>query len=344
MKDDPAALEAARAQLAAAPDDLEALKLFAAAAKNSGRREEAVAAARAAYARRPGRPLYEFLRGLCTFPEMQDVPRPPDEVSPDAPKLAGGEPGQDLVKWRPFSRMLDEVVLFPVADSTGAIILASSAILIGVLSYLPAGSLFALLLQLALAGYYWNVLAASGAGHRHNPGWPDFTDLWEMVGLHLRWILIFALCFFPVLLGLGSIALAYAQGSTTSVLGLAVGTIAVFLAGAFYYPMALMLAGFGHSVFAALNVPLGLISIRRILGDYTLAVLFVILALGGSAALNFVISFLMSRVPLLLGMFVSIVGQVVTIYSAVLIMRAVGLLYYARARDLAWFEVPRETA
>lgn len=344
MKNDPAALEAARAQLAEAPDDLEVLKAFATAAKHADRREEAVAAAREAYARKPSRPLYEFLRGLCTYPEFQSVPPPPDEVSPDAPKLAGGELGRDLVTWRPYSRMLDEVVLFPVSDSTGAIILISSAVLIGGFSCLPAGGLFALFFQLALAGYYWNVLSASGAGHRHNPGWPDFADLWEMVGLHLRWIGITALCFLPAATAAGSALLAFSNQSTSAALGLGAGAFALLILGCFYYPMALMLAGFSHSVFAALDLPLAIASIRRIPGDYLLAALIVLVCLGLAVAAGMTAGVFWRVAPLPLVIMAAVLHQGVQVYLAVLIMRAVGLLYYARARDLAWFEAPREPA
>ncbi len=338
MRNEAAALEAARAQLAQAPDDPGALACFVEAAKAADRRDEAVSVLRAAYARRPGPELYAQLRRICTFPEFQLVPPPPGMEAADAARVSVGSPARDVIPRRPYGRMLDDIALYPVRDSTGLTILLASVACLTVASYIS--SLLVLVLEMFLVGYYWNVLASSGVGERHNPGWPDGLDFWEVFRVYLRWALATLVCFLPAYVFFIMAATALAGPNAAVPWALVGAGLAGLVFGALYYPMAMMMVGFGHSWLEVFNLRVAIPSIARIFGDYLLCAA----AVAGSWILHTVIRAgvrWVAKGVLPVEIAAVAVGYVLVIYLFTMQMRAIGLLYYAREHDLGWFENPR---
>jgi len=315
-----AVLEAARARLAGSPDDPAALRAFAEAARDAGRRDEGVATVRRAYLRKPTREVYALLREICTFPEFQDVdpPEKPPPIPPVSEALA-----KDRIEWKPYALLLDQILFYPVRSGTGIFVLVSGALLVSV-AQLKIGGCLTGIVNSYLAVYLWSVLRESAYGGRSNPGWPDFESFFDIVRAYLRWLMVTLGCFGPFLFVILS-------GHTW--LHIAAASV-LLLAGAFYFPMALLVVGFSENGFNVINAPVVFGSIRRIARDYFICVGFVVGSYIASIALEIGLRFAMAHSPAWLAILFMI--RALNVYMLILQMRAIGLLYFVRSKDLGW--------
>jgi hypothetical protein len=140
---------AAQMKLGAKPDDLATLKEFAEAARGFDKRDDALAALKAAYERRPTTELYAELRAICTYPEFQAIKPPPES---GAPKVQVGT-GAEVLPHKPFPMLLDQVIFYPVQNGLAVFILVCCTIL------MAAGDLLRLAGPLGVAGWLilWGV-------------------------------------------------------------------------------------------------------------------------------------------------------------------------------------------
>jgi hypothetical protein len=106
--------------------------------------------------------------------------------------------------------------------------------------------------------------------------------------------------------------------------------------------MALMLAGFTHDTWQIFNLPSALRSIVKIPGDYLICLGFFVASyvmvvlieiLLGNVGAN---ALAQKQVPL--WVVLTIFARVIDTYLIMVQMRTVGLLYYAREKDLGWFQ------
>ena len=327
---------AARARLAAAPDDLVALKDFAEAAKAVDRRSEGLDALQAAYKRNPSHALHSALRSICTFPEFQAIPPPPEEAgpAPDTRSLTSLE----TIPRRAYPLMLDQVVFYPVRDGASIFILLGCSLLLAVGSFCSRFGCLGWVFAAAISGYafayLWTVVASSGVGEKTTPGWPDFSGVWELFGAFGRWVMVWVACLGPAL-ALLIYGIARGEGPGLVV---PIGVIGLALLGLAYYPMAIMLAGFTHDMWQVFNFPSGYRSILRMPGDYLICLGFFISGYLAVVVIELALIYVAQRMPL--GPWIAIMAmcRVLDTYLLIMQMRAVGLLYYAREKDLGWFQ------
>jgi hypothetical protein len=323
---------AAQQKLAAKPDDLATLKEFAEAARAFDKRDDGVSALKTAYLKRPTPELYAELRTFCTYPEFQSI-KPPAESA--APKVQAGT-GAEILPRKAFPLLLDQVILYPVQDGMSVFILLTStvAMTVGALfayAYGGLGIMAAVIFFGIVFGYLWSVMDASGMGEKRTRGWPDLTNPEEFGSAIGQYYMVLVICFGPsiaflVLNPLDNVALAL------------IGSLVLAFGGALYYPMALMLAGFTHSAWEALNLPSGIRSIAKMPIDYLICLAFILFSLMVVTFGQFLLGHTFADAPFPVRILVGLMVQALTVYLLTVQMRTVGLLYYAREKDLGWFQ------
>jgi hypothetical protein len=336
-----ATYRAAKERLSAAPNDLTALKEFSEAARAAGHRPEALDALKAAYSKRPTQELYAELRIICTYPEFQALAKPPESGAAPA-KQAGT--GAELLPRKPFPLLLDQVVLYPVQDGLSVFILICCSMMLGIGNIVwtlagPLGIGAAIILAGFPCAYFWTVVTSSGMGEKRTRGWPDVTDPAEMSEAFGRWGMVSIACFAPAVFMLVYNPLFNHEPLESVHIFSAIG---LGFLGVCYYPMALMLAGFTHDSWQIFNLPSALRSIVKIPGDYLICLGFFVASyvmvvlieiLLGNVGAN---ALAQKQVPL--WVVLTIFGRVIDTYLIMVQMRTVGLLYYAREKDLGWFQ------
>ncbi len=327
---------AAKERLAAAPDDLAALREFTEASRGVNKRDDALAAMKAAYQRRPTPELYAELRSICTYPEFQSVAPPPQ--APGAPQKQSAT-GAELLPRKPFPMLLDQTIFYPVQDGLSIFILICCALMIGVGNILwTYAGILGLAGAIILAGfpfaYFWTVVTSSGMGEKRTRGWPDVSDPGEMSEAFGRWFMVSIACFAPAVLFLIFHPLSETPLDLINILG----AIGLGLLGVCYYPMALMLAGFTHDSMQIFNLPSAIRSIAKIPGDYMICLGFFVGVYVLVVAIEIFLNAVAESAPIPLWIALLIFSRVIDTYLVIVQMRTVGLLYYAREKDLGWFQ------
>ena len=324
---------AAKERLAHAPDDLAALREFSLAARDFDKRDEAVAALKSAYQRRPTPELYGDLRQICTYPEFQAI-APPASQGKEPTKQAAT--GAEILPRKAFPMLLDQVIFYPVQDGLSVFILITCAISMTIGSMFAGamggiGIAAAVIFMGIVFGYLWSVMHASGMGEKRTRGWPDFSNPEDFGAAVGQYYMVFAICFAPAFIVL---FMNPFDNETLSVLA-SIGLAGI---GVLYYPMAMMMAGFTHSAWEALNLPSGLKSIFRMPMDYLICLAFIAFTFVVVTVAQVLIMVTFADAPFLVRVGISVVAQVASVYLLIVQMRAVGLLYYAREKDLGWFQ------
>jgi uncharacterized membrane protein len=127
------------------------------------------------------------------------------------------------------------------------------------------------------------------------------------------------------------------SGATKTVIVI-VAAIALFFLGVLYYPMALMLAGFTQSIAELFNLPAAIRSIAKISGDYLICLGFFIGSYLLVAVVLFVLNVAAAGLPWPVRFGIVFIGWCINTYLFIVQMRTAGLLYYAREKDLGWFQ------
>lgn len=330
-----ARFKAAKERLAMSPDDLATLKQFAEAARGFDKRDDAVSAMKAAYQRRPTPELYAELRSICTYPEFQAIAKPPEK--PGAAPAPQAGTGAELLPRKPFPLLLDQVIFFPVQDGLSVFILITCAVSMTIGSIFTwamggIGIAAALIFFGIVFGYLWTVMHASGMGEKHTRGWPDMANPEEFGAAIGQYYLVSLICFAPAL------AVLYFQPLGEDEVTNLLAAIGVALIGVLYYPMALMLAGFTHSAGEALNFPSGFRSIGKMPVDYLVCLGFIIFTEIVVIVGQVLIQVTFAEAPIPMRILLGFMIQTASVYLLIMKMRAVGLLYYAREKDLGWFQ------
>ena len=316
------------------PASRESVRAVVEAAKAEERRAEAVALLRGAYEPDHPRFVYEALRELLTYPEFSALPAPP--------ATAVGAHGEALVPRGNYASMLGGTFAYPFSSSASVTVLLVGGLLFGgAMGLLRIGGCLLLVCLMAVLGYlvaYWfNVVLESAQGKRVAPGWPESGDLWEYAGCFLRWWLATAIVSTPAIV-LFSLWLAEAeQARSAAVLAhpAFIGFFIAALAGTIYYPMALMLAAFGGTWWAPFNLKAGLSAIARLRSDYFLCVFYFVATVAVEMAVEgALVRAVGTQGWLPIAVRVGAAWLTFTMY--VVQMRALGLLYYAREKELDW--------
>jgi hypothetical protein len=290
---------------------------------------------KAAYQRRATPELYAELRAICTYPEFQAIAKPPENPGAGPAKQAGS--GAEILPKKPFLTLLDQVIFYPVQDGQSVFILISCAISMTIGSIFAGamggiGIAAALLFFGVVFGYLWTVLHGSGMGEKHTRGWPDLTNPEEFGQAVGQYYLTVLFCFAP------AIAVMIFRPLGDELPPNAVAAVLLAFIGMLYFPMALMLSGFTHSAWEALNFPSGLRSIAKMPMDYLICLAFLVGSGIAIVAGQVVIRVVFLNASLPVEIVVSLVVQTASVYLMIVQMRTVGLLYYAREKDLGWFQ------
>ncbi|MBI2901162.1 MAG: DUF4013 domain-containing protein [Planctomycetes bacterium] len=196
-----------------------------------------------------------------------------------------------------------------------------------------------------LAAYYVNVIKTSGVGQKSPPDWPDLSHPADMVGFGIQWILAGAAAFFPAIL-----ITLFVLPEMYNVLGFALLGMSALL-GIFVYPMAILTTALYGSVGAAFNYPFVVNSIMRIMREYVMAwVCLLVLAIAvtllfllgmalniGAALAGGTIGGELIGVVILFLLYQLIVAAV-SLYGYMVFCRLLGQVYYFSQRKLGWFE------
>ncbi|HEX7897854.1 MAG TPA: hypothetical protein VF950_08850 [Planctomycetota bacterium] len=196
------------------------------------------------------------------------------------------------------------------------------------------GGVFLGVLLMALFGGYaavwlWDILETTAAGSDAPPSTPWPGEFWEWGRPFARFVAAFATAFAPALLARWLLGVdAPWKGAISS--GLA-------LAGMAYYPMAILLVGFSADWTGALRLPTAFRSIRVLGSDYALCCVFIGVSFGLSTAVEFGVAAVWTHV----GPWPGLAGTIVAVFLELALyaihMRAIGLVYRARRKDLGWF-------
>jgi pSer/pThr/pTyr-binding forkhead associated (FHA) protein len=257
------------------------------------------------------------------------------------PRCGGGchslEGGQKEERAQPsFVAGLLSSFRYPLS-AEGLILLAAGTFFFGALHLASFISQFAgiigwvslLFLTIFGTGYLFaflkSVVASSAYGENHMPQWPEFSDIGsDIIGPFLQFLGIFVLSFGP--------ALAWLIFGPDS-LKLPV-TIGLVFFGLIYLPMAMVAVSLYDSL-AGMHPLLITTSILRIGWHYLVVIGFLILVLVlRFAALAMAERVSIPVIPFLLTEFLSL-------YFLVVIMRMLGLMYFANERRLGWFRKVR---
>jgi hypothetical protein len=227
----------------------------------------------------------------------------------------------DLPEEHGFGWYLHDALSYPFRGD-GFIILIVGTIAFTVFDFVGR---FSIVLSIAAWGYLLlmlqQVLHSTAMGENRLPDWPDFDGFGELFTKAIQWLAVVAVSFGP------AIFLGIAAEKEESD-GLFIGTMAAFVVGGIYFPMAILSVGMHDSV-GGLN-PLGVFhGIFKIPRHYlvTLVVFFVL------AGVQFLASQLSGMIPI----GGALIDKLDELWSAVFLSRVLGGLYYVNRRKLSWF-------
>jgi len=311
--------------------DEAALGAYWEAAREAGRRDEAVAFLKSLYARRGGRAVWALLERACTGPEIAGV-RPPEETR------VGPELDAKLER-RPFPSLLPGVLGFPFASGSAVYMLVvAGPLVMGTSMLQPFLGCVGLLVMAPLWGflvsYLFDVVVQSAEGRVRAPRvltvlWSDVSRLTFLTHFG-RWLSATIASFIPLTIFLSAVLTEDPSAASRPILwGLA---IAAGAAGLVHYPISLLLVVFGEW-WHPFNVARGIRIIKRLGRDYAVVVGFFLATTAATIAFQVGAQAVAGdvherqNVARLLSGWVTYAGYLMQ-------MRALGLLCYIR-RDAA---------
>ena len=237
-----------------------------------------------------------------------------------------------------FFIALPAAFLFPFKGG-GLIFLICGALFFGFLDFLDRyGGLFAIGLKVVYGGYLFSfmqkIIQTAAQGSEEPASWPDVTEFWQdIVQPFLQLLVTGLVCFAPavflaVWLRVNPLAYLSPAGTLDPVKGIAV--LATLLAGAAYFPMAVLAVAMFDRVFA-LSPTVIIPAIVRVPLEYLTVLVIMAVILGIKVAGQYAATLLV--IPFLPTFLASSLG----IYFLIVQMRLLGLMYYAKRDKLGWF-------
>lgn len=246
-------------------------------------------------------------------------------LTPD-PAVAGQPPS--------FFQALPGIFSYPLKANGPAILLGGSAFFALLGSFQGAVGWIGLYLGALVWGYLFayldNVITTTANGSDAPPSWPDFSDWWsDVVSPLLRWLAVLLVCLGPASYFLRQVSIQeWANGQMPerdALLGLGLG-----LAGILYLPMALLAAAMADSL-TAINPLVVIPSILKLPLQYAATCLLLLAAVALQWFTQKALAYL--PFPILTGL----VAWGLFLYTLMLEMRLLGLLYQTHRDRLRWF-------
>ena len=180
-----------------------------------------------------------------------------------------------------------------------------------------------------LAAYFWRILASSAMGEDKMPDWPDITDVVsDVVSPFFRFLGLCFVCFCPSIF-LTIYAATLTATEDNAWLGWA--TMALMLFSCVYFPMAFTAVGM-YNTLAAVNPLLIIPSITKVLKEYAITILLLVVAL---IIRRLCLSYL-SVIPHF-WFFATVLNSFLFLYLTTVEVRLLGLLYRVKKYELGWF-------
>jgi hypothetical protein len=223
-----------------------------------------------------------------------------------------------------FYRLLPGTFGYPF-KSKGIILLVLGAVVFLFLEFLASWSWLIKIISTGyLFAYMQRIVAFTAQGEDEMPDFPEFGEWWSDIILpYLLFVGTSVVSFAPAI-GVYFLLKGEAEGS---LLGLAL--IAAVIAGAIYYPMALLAVAVSDS-FVALSPHIVVPSMFRVFLPYLVTLLvvgvLVVVRVGGQFGMTLV------EVPIL----PEVVMGFVSLYLLVVMMRVLGLLFRCYRAPLGW--------
>lgn len=214
-------------------------------------------------------------------------------------------------------RLLGMVMIFGIGES----LLGMGGILMGVLPISLVGGYISV--------WLWEILESTAQGSDRPPSTPWPGEYWEFGKPFVRFVVAFGTAFLPAILARSLL------GTEQDWRGGLCGLLA--LAGMVYYPVSMLLVGFSGSWTGAFRLPTALRSMRILGADYALCCVFIAVSFGLSAAAEYGAFACYLRFGTAAGLFISMTAVFLEVAIFAVHMRAIGLMYRARQRDLGWF-------
>jgi hypothetical protein len=230
----------------------------------------------------------------------------------------------DLARRGSFFELLPGAFLYPFTGAGVAMLVLGFFFFFGFLKVLSF-TLMGKTLGIFGAGYFiawlFKITSESALGKQEISGWPDFTDIFSDIIDPLKCTLV------TTLVSFGPAIVCLLLGVLTQPLFFILA-IPAGLAGAIYYPMALLATALNTRLALCPGVIFG--SITRTLGPYA-AACFVFVLSGVAFSLGMLV------LDVMLPILGSVLGFGISMYLSVVEMRILGLLYYTNKERLDWF-------
>jgi hypothetical protein len=231
-------------------------------------------------------------------------------------------PGDPRWREKPFWQRLDEVLFFPIKDTSWVTTAG-----IGLLVWLGSWSLRGRVILLIGLAYLMHVVTRSAKGDKKMGIGPDTSDIAELAAAGAMACLVTGLVFLPIILfNVFVVYRGLSEGESVGPLFLLNVPLALFTFS--YYPMALGMSAVWHNRWLALRPDIVISHILRIKKDY--------LILLGAWLLITLVQWLMEGftrwVPILGGL----LGSFISAYAAVIEAHILGWTLYMKANELEW--------
>jgi len=235
-------------------------------------------------------------------------------------------PQTDKIEERSFMEHLPEAFSFPLKKGGILMLVIGSVFFTVILFFSKYAPLIGIIGFVLVSGYIsafmMKIVSRTADGEIDIPDWPEFSDWWDDIILPWAQMIITALASFCPLIAY--IVVSYVLGGRPSVLVIG----ALVLAGAFYYPMALLAMCLFRGMHA-LNPVLLFQAIGQIFSDYIIACILMLIIF----VLKWGLTFFSNMIPFV-GPFID---NFLMLYLVMLEMRILGLIYYANKNKLQWF-------
>ena len=232
-----------------------------------------------------------------------------------------------------FKSWLNASLVYPFTSVEGAVILVTGVIfmliMMVVLFTIQFAGLFGLaaflIIFFSMGGYFIEFLKSTllyAAQGMDRLEWPAFDDVGGMVMNVIKTFFLSVLCFLPSIL--------WAFLLPESMAGFKVaGTFILNAVGLIIFPMGFLAFTLCES-FGVLNPAFIIPSILRVKGDYFLVWLLAVVGNILQQSLNWVVGTFMHE------LFASIIGIFAGLYFYVILLRALGYLYFYNQKRLGW--------
>jgi len=226
--------------------------------------------------------------------------------------------------------------VYPFKGMAGLIFLIGGAIMFAALEFLAmiriGGGFF---MRIGLLGYVFaylqKIIHAAALGEDDPPGWPDTSEFVQdllIPGLQLLGTM--AVSFGPMI-GLSMwVGLDIMGGGNPDPMK-ALLIVAAGVFGVIYFPMAVLAVAM-HDSIAAVNPILVLVSIIKVPLEYLL----VLVVMGATIGVWMLGLWLLPLLPIPL--VVALASKLMTLYFLTVLMRLLGLMYYAKRHKLGWLQ------